>query len=96
MYGRGSHGGGGSISSWLCPVTIQWCVSALASITTLLDVDVRHATSFCIAWNGFVHGLLWELGDNVPSVEQAGNETKHAEEDVDEGVGRAKAGFDPD
>lgn len=34
--------------------------------------------------------------DDVPGMEEAGDETKHAEEDVDEGVCRADASLDPD
>ena len=35
-------------------------------------------------------------GDDVPGVEEAGDVAEGAEEDVDEGVGGADAGFDPD
>ena len=35
-------------------------------------------------------------GDDVPGVEEAGNVAKGTEEDVDEAVGGADAGFDPD
>lgn len=35
-------------------------------------------------------------GDDVPGVQEAGEETEAGEEDVDEGVGAADAGFDPD
>ncbi len=42
--------------------------------------------------------MIWlgELGDDVPGVEEAGDEAEHAETDVDEGVGAADAGLDPD
>lgn len=36
------------------------------------------------------------LGDDVPCVQQAGEEAEHAEGDVDDGVGAAEAAFDPD
>ena len=35
-------------------------------------------------------------GDDVPGVEEAGDVAEGAEEDVDEAVGGADAGFDPD
>lgn len=42
-----------------------------------------------------VGGWIGVFGYDVPSVEEAGDETKHAEEDVDEGVEGAETGFDP-
>lgn len=43
-----------------------------------------------------VGGFLGVFGDYVPGVQQAGDETEAAEGEVDEGVGGADAGFDPD
>lgn len=43
-----------------------------------------------------VGGFLGVFGDDVPSVEEAGDEAEAAESNVDEGVGGADAGFDPD
>lgn len=40
--------------------------------------------------------MLGKLGDDVPGVEEAGQEAQRAEEDVDEGVGGAEAAFYPD
>lgn len=40
-------------------------------------------------------GRVRVLGDDVPGVQQAGDEAEGAEEDVDQGVGGAEAGFDP-
>lgn len=39
---------------------------------------------------------LWVERDDVPGVEEAGDVAEGAEEDVDEAVGGANAGFDPD
>lgn len=36
------------------------------------------------------------LGDDVPGVQEAGEETETAQGDVDEGVGAADTAFDPD
>ncbi len=40
-------------------------------------------------------GRVRVLGDYVPGVQHAGEVADHAEEDVDEGVEGAEAGFDP-
>lgn len=40
--------------------------------------------------------LVGEFGNNVPGVQEAGEEPEHAEENVDEGVGGAEAAFYPD
>lgn len=52
---------------------------------------------------GFVVGnvlifvvIFGVFGDYVPCVEEAGKVTEHTEEEVDERVGAAEAGFDPD
>ena len=42
----------------------------------------------------FVFGV-GVFGDDVPGVEEAGDVAECGEEDVDEGVGGAEAGFDP-
>ena len=43
-----------------------------------------------------VGALFGVFGDDVPGVEKAGEEAEAAEGEVDEGVGAADAGFDPD
>ena len=43
-----------------------------------------------------VAGFFGVFGDYVPGVQQAGDEAEAAEGEVDEGVGAADAGFDPD
>lgn len=40
--------------------------------------------------------LVGVFGDDVPGVDEAGEETEHAEEDVDEGVGGAETCLYPD
>lgn len=62
-----------------------------------LHVDVGDAAAgLGVLGEGVVGLELGVLGDDVPGVEEAGEEAEHAEEDVDEGVGRAEAGLDPD
>lgn len=62
-----------------------------------LDVDVGDpAASLGVLGEGVVGLKLGVLGDDVPGVEEAGDEAEHAEEDVDEGVGGAETGLDPD
>ena len=39
---------------------------------------------------------LWILQDYVPCMEEAGNISEEAEGNIDDGVGRADADFDPD
>jgi hypothetical protein len=63
-----------------------------------LDVDVGDAAAagLGVLGEGVVGLELGVLGDDVPGVQEAGEEAEHAEEDVDEGVGGAEAGFNPD
>lgn len=62
-----------------------------------LNIDVGDAAAGLSVLGEDVVGLqLGVLGDDVPGVEEAWDETEHAEEDVDEGVGGAEAGLDPD
>lgn len=62
-----------------------------------LHVDVGDAAaSLGILGEGVVGLELGVLGDDVPGVEETGEEAEHAEEDVDEGVGGAETGLDPD
>ncbi len=69
----------------------------LVLVVGRLDVDVGDAAILAVARQGLVLvGRLGELGDNVPGVEEAGDEAQAAEEDVDEGVGAADAALDPD
>jgi len=62
-----------------------------------LDIDVCDSASLAIARDSLilVRGL-GELGDDVPGVEKTGDKAKHAEENVDKGVGAADATLDPD
>lgn len=60
----------------------------------LLDIIVCHTAAL-----GFLVDLLVRrvgvLRDDVPGVDETGEETQTAEGDVDEGVGRAEAALDP-
>lgn len=61
-----------------------------------LHVDVGDsAAGLGVLGEGVVGLELGVLGDDVPGVEEAGEEAEHAEEDVDEGVGGAETGLDP-
>lgn len=72
----------------------------LTVIPAVTDVIVRHMTVLLLAsaLQVFVAGggRVRVFGYDVPGVEKAGDETKGAEEDVDEGIEGAKARFDPD
>lgn len=62
-----------------------------------LDVDVCDAATAVLVGDSLVLvGRLGELCDDVPGVEEAGDEAEDAEEDVDEGVGATDAALDPD
>lgn len=60
----------------------------------MLDIVVCHAAAI-----GFLVDLLvcWVgiFGDDVPGVDETGEEAQAAESDVDEGVGRAETALDP-
>ena len=65
----------------------------------MIDVIVRDPAVLALVVG---HGLVLVVvgfgveGDDVPGVEEAGDVAEGAEEDVDEAVGGADAGFDPD
>ena len=61
-----------------------------------LDVDVSDLAVFGILADGLVRGDVGVFGDDVPGVQEAGEEAKTAEGEVDEGVDGAEAGFHPD
>ena len=62
-----------------------------------IHVDVGDATALAVLRELIVVvRALGELGDDVPGVQEAGDETETAEEDVDERVGAADASLDPD
>ena len=70
--------------------------AAAATATALALVAGGHdVVSVVVAVAVVVVGFGVE-GDDVPGVEEAGDVAEGAEEDVDEGVGGADAGFDPD
>lgn len=63
------------------------------------DVVVRDAAALAVGGQGLVAvrvARVRVLGDDVPRVQEAGDEAEHAEGDVDDGVGSAEADFDPD
>lgn len=62
-----------------------------------LDVDIGDSAPLAISRERLV--LVWwlgVLGDDVPGVQQAGDQAENAEEDVDQGVCAADTAFDPD
>lgn len=60
------------------------------------DEVVGDAATFGVR-NGFVVVVaLWVAGDDVPGVQEAREVAQDAEEDVDQGVARTDARFDPD
>jgi len=60
-----------------------------------LDVDVCDAAAF-LGQRFVLVRRLGELGDDVPGVEETGDEAQTAEEDVDDGVSAANAALYPD
>lgn len=68
----------------------------------VVDKDVDALTTFPVTIAGFVGDSFvfewWRrvLRDDVPGVQEAREEAEDAEEEVDEGVGGADAGFYPD
>jgi len=56
------------------------------------DVVVCHSAALLgfVVWDDLVV-VFWVLGYNVPRVDEAGEVAQHAEDDVDQGVGRAEA-----
>lgn len=88
------HSGWGPVRAVSRPVAAGLALRA----RVLRDVVVGDAL-LAVARLGVGDGLvvvLWVLCDDVPGVQQAGDVAEHAEEDVDQRVGRAEAGFDPD
>lgn len=79
-------------------------VATLVVVTGLLVVnkDVDALTTFPVTMARFVGDAVvvewWGrvLRDDVPGVQEAGEEAEDAEEEVDEGVGGADARFYPD
>lgn len=70
--------------------------AVVASRRLVADKVVRHTLPFGV-WDGFVIVVpLRVAGDDVPGVQEAREVAQHAEQDIDQGVGRADAGFDPD
>lgn len=63
---------------------------------SLVDMIVIHRAPLATVLRKTVVVGLGELGDDVPGVEEAGNETETAERDIDEGVCGAEAALDPD
>ena len=70
----------------------------------MVHIVVRDAAATALAPVAGGHGVVSVVvvvvgfgveGDDVPGVEEAGYVAEGAEEDVDEGVGGADAGFDP-
>lgn len=65
----------------------------------MVHVVVRHPPILALVVG---YGLVFVVvgfgveGDDVPGVQEAGDVAEGAEEDVDEAVGGADAGFDPD
>jgi hypothetical protein len=61
-----------------------------------LDVDVGDAAALAAGEGLVLVGRLGVLCDDVPGVQEAGQEAEDSEADVDEGVGAADAALDPD
>lgn len=65
-------------------------------IARLSDINVSHAAAFAIILDGFVFvGRLGELGDDVPCVQKARDESQNAEENVNERIGATNATLYP-
>lgn len=65
-------------------------------IARLSDINVSHAAAFAVILDGFVFvGRLGELGDDVPCVQKARDESQNAEENVNERIGATDATLYP-
>ena len=62
----------------------------------MVDVVVGHALTLGVGNSLVVVLFFRELGNNVPGMEKAGDESETAEEDIDEGIDTADAPLDPD
>ena len=80
---------------WLRNVVRAVAVSRWTTVLRL-HVDISHAARFGVLRDHVVLGQLGVLGDDVPGVDESGEETETAEEDVDDGVGGAETALDPD
>lgn len=81
--------------------TIGAASGLLLMVARLLNVDIcdTAATSAVLVVLGYgfvLVGRFGVLGDDVPSVEEAGDKAENAEQDVDERVGAADTALDPD
>jgi len=92
LVDRWCHWSSCTIASIAGPGGVLWH-SPLRSVGTL-DNHICDPVGFGVLWDRIVVGV-WELCDNVPSMEEARKETEHAEEDVYEGIGGADAAFNP-
>jgi hypothetical protein len=62
-----------------------------------LNIDISDVSMLWVLWYFIVLAhRVGIFGNDVPGVQQAGHPAEHAEKDVDDGVGGANAGFDPD
>jgi hypothetical protein len=78
-------------------VAVGFWLSLLPSLSdrSSLNIDICDS-ALRVLRDALVLDRVGELGDNIPGVQQTGNVTKHAQEDVDETVGAADSGPDPD
>lgn len=90
MNGRG-HGSRSAVSA---TVSRLRSAAPLHCAVTTIHNDVCNSARFLIRGERVVI-VLGEFCDDVPGVQETWNEAKHAETDVDEGVGRADASFHP-
>lgn len=66
-------------------------------VIVAVDDDVAHVTALVVLRQGLVVKVgLGVLRDDVPGVEETGDEAEDAEEDVDDGVAAADASLYPD
>ena len=75
-------------------VAVCWMLSALRS--WVLHVDVGYAAAFWILTERFVFRDVGVFGDDVPGVEETGEEAQTAEGEINEGVDGAETRLDPD
>lgn len=92
--------GGTACRSWRRrgrPIVTAVLLAAIVSSRGFVtDEVVGDAATFGVR-NGFVVVVaLWVAGDDVPGVQEAREVAQDAEEDVDQGVARTDARFDPD
>jgi hypothetical protein len=102
LFGTSTHTGAwcrsGALGHWrgLLRALAVLCPVVRTSRLFVADVVVRDPLVLGVAYRLVIVISFWVDADDVPGVKEARYVAQHAEEDVNERVGRAYPGFDPD